>query len=171
VFAGVASGQGPATLPPAATHAPAYVITGSVEREPTRAVVTARLTDHGSGQVLWSETYERGLTAGGIYDVQADLTADVAGRLAQVYGVITEATTKQLRRNRPATLFAYDCVQQAYGYRLAGNMATYPVVRSCLEQSIERDPGFASAWAMLAFAHLDAVRFGLVEPSRRAGEL
>ena len=54
---------------------------------------------------------------------------------------------------------------------LAGNMATYPAVRSCLEQSVERDPGFASAWAMLAFAHLDAVRFGLVEPSRRAGEL
>ena len=65
-----------------------------------RAVVTARLTDHASGQVLWSETYERGLTAGGIYDVQADLTADIVGRLAQVYGVITEATTQQLRRDR-----------------------------------------------------------------------
>ena len=171
VFAGVAAGHGPATLPPAAARTPAYVISGSVEREPARAVVTARLTDHASGQVLWSETYERGLTAAGIYDVRADLTADIVGRLAQVYGVITEATTQQLRRDGPATLFAYDCVQQAYGYRLAGNMATYPAVRSCLEQSVERDPGFASAWAMLAFAHLDAVRFGLVEPSGRAGEL
>jgi tetratricopeptide (TPR) repeat protein len=47
----------------------------------------------------------------------------------------------------------------------------YPPVRACLEESVRRDPGYAGAWAMLAFAHLDAARFGLVEPAARPGEL
>ena len=31
-----------------------------------------------------------------------------------------------------------------------------------------REPGYADAWAMLAFAHLDAARYGLVEPAAKA---
>jgi tetratricopeptide (TPR) repeat protein len=44
-------------------------------------------------------------------------------------------------------------------------------VRSCLEEAVRREPGYADAWAMLAFAHLDAARYGLVEPAARAGEM
>jgi TolB-like protein/Flp pilus assembly protein TadD len=171
VFAGVPTGQGATALPPAAAGPLAYVISGSVEREPSRALVTAKLTEHASGQVLWSRTYERPLTTDGIYDVQAELTAAIVGRLAQVYGVITEAANRQLRQARPATLFAYDCVQRAFAYRRASSMATHPAVEACLEEAVRRDPGYASAWAMLAFAHLDAVRFALVEPAAKAGEM
>ena len=44
-------------------------------------------------------------------------------------------------------------------------------MRACLEEAVRRDPGYAGAWAMLAFAHLDAARYGLVEPAARPGEL
>ena len=171
VFAGVPASHGEVTLPPAAAGAPAYVIAGSVEREPNRAVVTARLTDRASGQVLWSQAYERPLTTTAIYDVEAELTAAIVGRLAQVYGVITEATNGQLRQARPETLFAYDCVQQAFAYRQTSSLETHAAVEACLDEAVRRDPGYASAWAMLAFAHLDAVRFGLVEPAKKTSEM
>ena len=171
VFAGLPSGQGRAELPPAAAEAPAYVVAGGVEREPDRVRVTARLSDRDSLQVLWSRTYDRALTTTDIFDVQADLSAAIVGQLAQVYGVITAAATSGLRRTRPETLFAYDCVQRAFAYRRTFAMELYPSVRACLEEAVRRDPGYAAAWAMLAFAHLDAARYGLVEPAARAGEL
>ena len=171
VFAGLPSSQGRAELPPAAAEAPAYVVAGGVERAPTRVRVTARLSDRDSLQVLWSRTYDRALTATDIFDVQADLSAAIVGQLAQVYGVITAAATSGLRRTRPETLFAYDCVQRAFAYRRTFAMELYPSVRACLEEAVRRDAGYAGAWAMLAFAHLDAARYGLVEPAARAGEL
>ena len=171
VFAGLPTGQGRAELPPAAAGAPAYVVAGSVEREPGRVRVTARLTDRDYTQVLWSRSYDRALTTSNIFDVQADLSAAIVGQLAQVYGVINQAAAKQLRRTPPQTLFAYDCVQRAFAYRRTFAPELYPPVRVCLEEAVRRDPGYAAAWAMLGFAHLDAARFGIVERAAMAGEM
>ena len=171
VFAGAPPDQGSAELPPAAAGARAYVVTGRVAREPGRLRVTARLTDRASNQVLWSQSYDRALTTDDIIDLEAELAAGIVGRLAQPYGVIAEAATKGLSQGRPETLTAYDCVQRALAYRRTFAKELYPPVRSCLEDAVRHDPGYADAWAMLAFAHLDATRYGLVEPAARAGEM
>ena len=97
--------------------------------------------------------------------------AGIVGRLAQPYGVIAEAATRRLSQGRPETLTAYDCVQRALAYRRTFAEGLYPAVRSCLEEAVQHDPGYADAWAMLAFAHLDAARYGLVEPAARPSEM
>ena len=163
--------QRDAPLPGAAAGAPAYVVTGGVEREPDRVRVTARLTDRASGQVLWSQSYDQALIAAKLLDVQDDVAAGIASRLAQVYGVVNLAAARQLARTRPETMFAYDCVQRAFAFRRTFARRAYPPVRACLEEAVRRDPGYAGAWAMLAFAHMDAARFELVEPAARPGEL
>ena len=117
VFAAAPGGDGGAPLPAAAAGAPAYVVTGGVEREAGRVRVTARLTDRASGEVVWSQRYDRALTTADILDVEDELAAGIAGRLAQVYGVVNTAAVRRPSRTRPATLFAYDCVQQAFAYR------------------------------------------------------
>ena len=101
VFAGAPPDQGGAALPAAATGAPAYVVAGRVGREPGRIRVTARLTDRASGRVLWSGSYDRALTTGDIFDLEAELAASIAGHLAQPYGVIPEAAAKGLGEGRP----------------------------------------------------------------------
>jgi TolB-like protein/Flp pilus assembly protein TadD len=171
VFAGPPGDQADARLPPAATGLPAYLVGGSVERGADRVRVTSRLTDGDSGQVLWSESYDRALTARDILDVQAELTGSIVGRLAPDYGVINQAAARQLARATPNTLFAYDCVQRAFAYRRTFAPELYPPVRACLEQAVRRDPGYAAAWAMLGFAHMDAARFGAVERTAMAGEM
>jgi TolB-like protein len=171
VFAAPPGGAGEAALPAAAAGAPAYVVTGGVEREADRVRVTARLADRASGEVVWGQRYDRALTTADVVAVEDELVAGIAGRLAQVYGVVNAAAVRQLSRTIPATLFAYDCVQQAFAFRRTFDLDLHPSVRACLEESVRRDPGYAGAWAMLAFAHLDAARFGLVEPAARAGEL
>ena len=68
-------------------------------------------------------------------------------------------------------MFAYDCVQRAFAFRRTFDLEAYPTVRACLEEAVRRDPNYAGAWAMLAFAHMDAARFELVDPPARPGEL
>lgn len=171
VFAAAPDGDGSAPLPGAAASAPAYVLTGGVEREPERVRVTARLVERASGQVLWSQRYDEALTATTPFDVQDDISGGIATRLAQDYGVVNQAAARQLARALPATMFAYDCVQRAFAFRRTFAPRDYPPVRACLEEAVRRDPGYAGAWAMLAFAHMDAARFELVEPAARPGEL
>ena len=171
VFLAEPSGDAGARLPGAAADAPAYVVTGNVERQPNQLRVTARLTDRVSGQVLWSQRYDQALTAATVRDVQDDISTGIASRLAQDYGVVQLAAARQLAGTVPKTMLTYDCIQRARAYRLHFDPNDYPPVRACLEEAVRREPGDAGAWAMLAFAHMDAARYWLVEPSVRAGEL
>ena len=171
VFASATTSDNTMPLPRVAAGAPAYVVTGSVERDPDRVRISARLTDRASAQVLWSQSYDQALNAAKLLGVQDDVAGGIASRLAQVYGVVNLAAARQLARTRPETMFAYDCVQRAFAFRRTFAPEAYPAVRACLEQAVRLDPNYAGAWAMLAFAHMDAARFELVEPSARPGEL
>ena len=172
VFASATASDNAMPLPRVAAGAPAYVVSGGVERDPDRVRVSARLTDRASAQVLWSQSYDQVLIAAKLLDVQDDIAAGIASRLAQVYGVVNLAAARQLAQARPETMFAYDCVQRAFAFRRTFDLKAYPAVRACLEEAVQRDPGYAGAWAMLAFAHMDAARFELVDAAgetRRAG--
>ncbi len=171
VYAGAPPQQGRAEVPPAAADAVAFIVSGGVQEVGQRFRVVARLTDRATGEVVWSQGFDRTISPADILDVQAELAAGIASHLAQPYGIVTSAASERLSQGEPATMFAYNCVQRAFAYRRAFAKDLYPPVRSCLEDSVQRDPGYADAWAMLAFAHLDAARYGLVQPSARAGEM
>ena len=171
VFAAPAGGLDGTELPSIAAEAPAYVLTGSVQREPDRVQVTAMLTDRTSSRVFWSQGYDQPLTAAGVLDLECGIAGSIASRLAQVYGVVNDAATRGPAQPRPETMFSYDCVQRAFAFRRTFNPGDYGAVRACLEEAVQRNARDAGAWAMLAFAHMDAARFGLVPPGLRAGEL
>lgn len=137
----------------------AYEVKGSVLRAPDQIRLAVQLLEVRSGRYVWSETYERPLTAASIFDIQEEIAAGLAGRLAKPHGIIHEITADLFRRHRPSTLFAYDCVLQAYAYRRTFDREDYWSARGCLEQAIRDDPRYPLAWAMLAFAHLDEYRW------------
>jgi adenylate cyclase len=137
-----------------------YVIKGVVRRGRERLRLIAHLIDAPTGEHLWTETYDRALTPENVFAAQEDLAADLAGRLAQPYGIIHTVTADTFRRRRPETLFAYDCVLRAFAYRRTQGPALYPSSRTCLEEAVRRDPGYADAWAQLAFLYLDDFRYG-----------
>jgi TolB-like protein len=137
-----------------------YVIRGSVRRGPGRIRLIIHLVDASSGQHLWTETYDRAYTPDGVFSLQEQLAADLAGRLAEPYGIINEVTADLFRRQRPETLSAYECVLRAFAYRRALDHALYDDSRACLEGAVQLDPAYADAWALLAFAYLDEYRFG-----------
>jgi adenylate cyclase len=136
-----------------------YRIQGSVRRAPHRLRLVVHLIDVENGRYVWSETYDRSLSAAGIVDLQAEIAAEIAGRLGEPYGVINEVTADLFRRHRPDTLLAYDCVLKAFAYRRVVDVERYRETRGCLEQAVRDDPHYAVAWAMLAFALLDEYRW------------
>jgi TolB-like protein/Tfp pilus assembly protein PilF len=145
----------------------AYQVRGSVLRAPDKIRLAVQMLELGSGRYVWSETYDRPLTTDTIFDIQEDIAAEVAGRLAEPYGIIHKVTADLFRRNRPDTLFAYDCVLHAFAYRRSYSRDLYVGTRACLEQAVHDDPGYPLAWAMLAFARLDEYRWYGWGPSFR----
>jgi tetratricopeptide (TPR) repeat protein len=136
------------------------VVTGSVRRGPDRLRLVAHLIEARTGEHLWTETYDRVLTPEYLFEIQEQLAADLASQLAQPYGIIQQVTAHSFRRQRPETLFAYDCVLGAFDYRRTQGREKHADSRECLEEAVRRDPGYADAWAVLADNYLDEFRYG-----------
>jgi tetratricopeptide (TPR) repeat protein len=91
--------------------------------------------------------------------MQEVLAAELAGRLAEPYGVVHKVSADRFRRHRPQTLAAYECVLRTFAYRRTFGRELYKPSRDCLEDTIRHDPSYLEAWAMLAYAHLDEYRW------------
>jgi TolB-like protein len=137
-----------------------YVIKGSVRRGPDRVRLVAHLIEAQTGQHFWTGTYDRALTPENLFAIQEQLAADLASQLAQPYGIIQQVAVDSFRRERPETLFAYDCVLRAFDYRRTQGREKHAASRECLEEAVRRDPGYADAWAVLADSYLDEFRYG-----------
>jgi adenylate cyclase len=137
-----------------------YVIKGSVRRGPDRVRLVTHLIEAQTGRHLWTETYYRALTPENLFAIEEQLAADLASQLAQPYGIIQQVTADSFRRQRPETLFAYDCVLGAFDYRRTQGREKHAASRACLEEAVRRDPGYADAWAVLADNYLDEFRYG-----------
>jgi TolB-like protein len=118
-----------------------YVLQGSVRKAGDQLRISAQLLDQG-GQQVWSESFDRRLE--NIFEIQSEIAAAVATTVASQ--VVTEADT-----GHQPDLAAYDLYLEARTllHQRDGHSAL-----ELLEKSVERDPGFAEAYAELAFAEI-----------------
>jgi adenylate cyclase len=136
-----------------------YVLEGSVQRAGNAVRVTAQLLDAKDGTHLWAETYDRELSTSNIFEVQDEITAQVAATIGGL-GVISRARFDEVRGKPPDRLDAYECVLQFSNYardRVAP--AEHARVRDAIERAVKLDPGYSEAWASLAALYLDEHRF------------
>ena len=125
----------------------AHVLEGSVRKDGRRVRIRVQLTDTRSGYLLWSDTYERQLDD--IFAVQAEISRSVAGALRiALLGKSPSGLASQTKD--PEAYNAY--LQGRYFY---GRRGKEDLERSVgyYRAAIERDPGYAAAWAGLAEAH------------------
>jgi TolB-like protein len=147
-----------------------YLIRGSVHHAPGRVRVILHLIEADSGRYLWSETYERPLPDDNPIGLEREFAAEIAGRLAEPYGVVREVTAGLPKGERPEILRTYECVSQAYTFRRTFSPDVYKSARDCLETAVRRDPSRPDAWAMLAYAYLDEYRWYGFGPRYRQPE-
>ncbi len=137
-----------------------YVLEGSVRRAGDMIRVTGQLVDAADGMHLFSDTYDRDLSAQNIFDVQDDISDHIVAAVGQPYGIIARAGARLSKGKAPQHLDAYDAVLRFYEYWVHPSLELHDSVRAALERAVELDPGYASAWAALAETYMEERVFG-----------
>ncbi len=135
-----------------------HVLEGSVRKSGENVRITAQLIDADTDQHLWSETYDRTLTAESVFEVQDDIAQAIVEQL----GIIMEgdavapshaADTKNIN--------AYELYLEAW--QLFVERRSLPRAIDLFEQAVAADPSFARAWAGLSAIYNVAPGWGFFD--------
>ena len=125
-----------------------YVVEGSVRKAGDRVRITAQLIDGATGGHLWAERYDRQWTD--IFTVQDELIQQIVSALKVK---LTADEGRRVGRRGTDDLDAYEAFLR--GRELVQLRTREAIVQSrqFFEQAIDLDPGFAAAYAGLAFGY------------------
>ena len=128
-----------------------YLIGGSVQREADRLRVAVQLVDSAAGTLIWSAHFDRGLHD--IFSIEDEIADQIAGALSVRLG---ELEPKPPAGARSANLEAYLAFLR--GRTLLGRftVAESEAAVPYFERAIALDPNFASAYASLYDARMQA---------------
>ena len=143
-----------------------YILEGSLRKAANRVRITGQLVDGTTGATLWSERFDG--TIDNIFDLQDQMTADVVGAIAPR---LEYAEIERAKHKPTESLDAYD-------YYLRGIWSFRQVSRSAIDEAmplfyeaIQRDPDFASAYAMAAWCYsLRKINRWVTDPERQIAE-
>jgi TolB-like protein/Flp pilus assembly protein TadD len=135
------------------------VLHGSMRRAGNRIRVTATLINASDEAQLWSERYDREMRD--IFDIQDEIAQAIVDRLkVQLGAKAGEPLMKRYTQN-----------VEAHSLYLKGNFHLYRFTRedmdkgrSCLEQAVALEPGYAPAWVQLADYYIAGAHLGLALP-------
>lgn len=123
------------------------ILEGSVRRAANMVRVAVSLTDVSTNRTLWAETYDRDLTD--IFAIQSEIAFEIARALE---AQLTESE-QILISDQPTTIpEAYELYLRARDFfnQPGGREENLVLAEALLNRSIEYDPEFAHAYAMLS---------------------
>jgi len=142
-----------------------HILEGSVRRDGDTVRITAQLIDARDDRHLWSQTYDRPLTAGAIFSVQDDISSAIVAALRQFLDVETgpqiiavEAVTDDID--------AYGLYLEARSFFQARDRLDE--ADALLERALSIDPDFSQAWEMRAALPSLMVEYFFSDMSRDA---
>jgi len=120
-----------------------YILEGNVSKSGNYVRIIVRLVNGKNEKVLWSEDYNRTMTASNLLEVQSDVAQQVAGRMKVV---IAPDVKKRIETKSTVNTEAYTLYLQAWKQHLPFDRAKIK-----LERAISLDPAFSDAYALLAY--------------------
>lgn len=136
-----------------------HVLEGSVRKAGDTVRITAQLIDAQTDQHLWSQTYDRPLTAENIFTIQDDVSSEIVKSLRNHLGV--ELGDTQAVNFDTENLDAYELYLQARQLFFQRNLEIIPTIIELGKKATELDPTFAQAWAGLAATYSVATGWGV----------
>ncbi len=127
----------------------AALVNGTVRRSGDRMRVTAQLVNTADGTVRWDSVFES--RAGEVFAVQDKLARSIVAALAPALGGRTDAAVRAERGT--ADPEAYELYLKGHYYFLMRGTDNAHRAIAYFQQAIERDPGFARAYAGLVRAY------------------
>jgi TolB-like protein/Tfp pilus assembly protein PilF len=127
----------------------ARIVTGSVRRAGNRVRVTAEMVGSTTGDVVWSERYDRADTD--VLSLQEDLATAVA---TAITGRLLPAERQVLAAQPTRNPAAYDAYLLGRFYWNKRTAADLVAAAAHFEQAIRADSSYAQAWSGLADAYV-----------------
>jgi serine/threonine-protein kinase len=128
-----------------------HVLQGSVRRSGSKVRVSAEVVKIGTGERVWSQSFDRELTD--IFAIQDEIARSAvdALRVKLLHGQQALG-----REYRPKSQEAYQSYLLGAHFAQSFSGDSQKRAIAALEKAVESDPGFASAWATLARAKIAA---------------
>jgi TolB-like protein len=126
-----------------------HVLEGSIRKAGSTLRITAQLINTKTDEHMWSETYDRPLTAENIFAIQDEIAAAIVGELK---GQLSLSATQE--SDRTASLEAYELYIRARDQAQKRLPDTLNAAIEGYKQVIALDPEFAPAYAGLAVTYL-----------------
>lgn len=127
-----------------------HVLEGSVRKSGGTIRVTAQLIDTASDRHLWSQTYDRPLTAENVFDIQDGIARAIVAALGDAMGM---NTTPDIDVAAPTgDLTAFDLFLRARSK--FQSRVDLVEADALLKQAVEQDPNFVKAWEMRGAMHV-----------------
>jgi TolB-like protein len=135
-----------------------HVLEGSVRKSGDMVRITAQLIDANTDLHLWSETYDRTLTAESVFEVQDDIAKSIVEQL----GIIMDADAVAASHAADTKdINAYELYLEAW--QLFVERRSLRRAIDLFEQAVATDPSFARAWSGLAAIYNIAPSWGVVD--------
>ena len=143
-----------------------HVLEGSVRKAGDTLRITAQLIDTSNDRHLWSETFDRPLTAENVFAIQDEIAQAIVDALDDALGLETapEITVSQVTDN----LTAYELYLQARALFIARH--DLDKSDSLLIRALEQDPDFAKAWEIRAALQSLLLDYGYAKTPREDAE-
>jgi TolB-like protein/class 3 adenylate cyclase/Tfp pilus assembly protein PilF len=146
------------------------VLEGGVQRSGDRIRMNVQLIDARTDEHLWAERFDRTLTAGDVFAIQAEIAERIAGALETA---LTPEQKADLAHAPTEDLEALDLYYQGLEYyrtRAGYGFESARRAETTLSAAVAADPVFAAAWAALAQARSWQLRNGVETDTTGARE-
>jgi adenylate cyclase len=133
-----------------------HVLEGSVRKAGGRVRITAQLIDGATGDHAWAERYDRDLTD--IFALQDEISQAIVAALKLR---LLPEEEQAIGRRGTDSVEAYDLYLMARSYWVNGNVGDPrrdEAIERLSRRAAEIDPGYAQAWALLAFGQFNLHR-------------
>ncbi|MBL4767005.1 MAG: adenylate cyclase, partial [Rhodobacteraceae bacterium] len=133
-----------------------YVVQGSVRSSPSRIRVSVQLIDAAHDRNVWSQSYDR--LTGDLFDIQDDISQAITGVLVPA---LSNAERERCLRSTRPSLGAWEAYQKGLAhYYLPYTLDNHKESRRLFDRSVELDPDFSDALAMIGMMAVYAINSG-----------
>ena len=130
-----------------------HVLEGSIRKAGDTIRITAQLIDAQTDQHLWSETYDKALTAENVFTIQDEIAKAITIELKKRLNVDIGIEDAQVHSGGTTEIDAYEAYLKGRDLLLNRNYVKLPLAITAFEQAVAADPAFARAWGGLAVAY------------------
>jgi len=132
-----------------------YVLEGSVQKKGNNVRINSQLIDAATGHHLWAERYDRDLKD--LFKLQNEIVQTIVAKMAIQ---IDETERARVMRKDTENLSAYDYLLRGWEHFYQNTREGNKDARLMFKQAIEIDPRYSSAYAALAWSHLNDFYYG-----------